>query len=159
MSPKAGAHGELCGLLAIRSALEARGDKREVVLVPESAHGTNPATAAFAGYRVENIPATERGRVDLEALKARLGPDVAGVMITNPNTCGLFEPDMIAISEAVHAAGGFVYCDGANFNAIVGRVRPGDLGIDAMHINCTRPSPPPMAAADRAPGRWCSPRR
>jgi glycine dehydrogenase subunit 2 len=135
MSPKAGAHGELCGLLCIRSALEARGDKREVVLVPESAHGTNPATAAFAGYRVENIPANAAGRVDLEALKARLGPDVAAVMITNPNTCGLFEPDMIAISEAVHAAGAFVYCDGANFNAIVGKVRPGDLGIDAMHIN------------------------
>jgi glycine dehydrogenase subunit 2 len=135
MSPKAGAHGELCGLLAIRSALEARGDAREVILVPESAHGTNPATAAFAGYRVENIPATARGRVDLDALKARLGPDVAGVMITNPNTCGLFEPDMIEISRAVHEAGGLVYCDGANFNAIVGRVRPGDLGIDAMHIN------------------------
>ena len=135
MSPKAGAHGELCGLLAIRAALEARGDAREVILVPESAHGTNPATAAFAGYRVESIPANERGRVDLEALKARLGRDVAGVMITNPNTCGLFEPDMLAISEAVHAAGGLVYCDGANFNAIVGRVRPGDLGIDAMHIN------------------------
>ncbi|HEY0446803.1 MAG TPA: aminomethyl-transferring glycine dehydrogenase subunit GcvPB [Allosphingosinicella sp.] len=135
MSPKAGAHGELCGLLAIRAALEARGDAREVILVPESAHGTNPATAAFVGYRVENIPATDRGRVDLEALKARLGPDVAAVMITNPNTCGLFEPDMIAISQAVHAAGGLVYCDGANFNAIVGRVRPGDLGIDAMHIN------------------------
>jgi len=135
MSPKAGAHGELCGLLAIRSALEARGDAREVILVPESAHGTNPATAAFAGYRVENIPATERGRVDVAALKARLGPDVAAVMITNPNTCGLFEPDMIEISKAVHEAGGLVYCDGANFNAIVGRVRPGDLGIDAMHIN------------------------
>ncbi len=135
MSPKAGAHGELCGLLCIRSALEARGDAREVILVPESAHGTNPATAAFAGYRVENIPATDRGRVDVAALKARLGPDVAGVMITNPNTCGLFEPDMIEISAAVHAVGGFVYCDGANFNAIVGRVRPGDLGIDAMHIN------------------------
>lgn len=135
MSPKAGAHGELCGLLAIRSALEARGDARAVILVPESAHGTNPATAAFAGYRVENIPATAAGRVDLAALEARLGPDVAGVMITNPNTCGLFEPDMIAISQAVHAAGGLVYCDGANFNAIVGRVRPGDLGIDAMHIN------------------------
>ena len=135
MSPKAGAHGELCGLLCIRAALEARGDAREVVLVPESAHGTNPATAAFAGYRVENIPANAAGRVDLEALKARLGPDVAAVMITNPNTCGLFEPDMIAISDAVHAAGAFVYCDGANFNAIVGKVRPGDLGIDAMHIN------------------------
>jgi glycine dehydrogenase subunit 2 len=135
MSPKAGAHGELCGLLAIRSALEARGDAREVILVPESAHGTNPATAAFAGYRVENIPATAAGRVDLDALTSRLGPDVAGVMITNPNTCGLFEPEMIAISKAVHSAGGLVYCDGANFNAIVGRVRPGDLGIDAMHIN------------------------
>jgi glycine dehydrogenase subunit 2 len=135
MSPKAGAHGELCGLLCIRAALEARGDKREVVLVPESAHGTNPATAAFAGYRVESIPATAAGRVDLNALKARLGPDVAAVMITNPNTCGLFEPDMIAISDVVHAVGGLVYCDGANFNAIVGKVRPGDLGIDAMHIN------------------------
>ena len=135
MSPKAGAHGELCGILCIRAALEARGDAREVILVPESAHGTNPATAAFAGYRVENIPANADGRVDLEALKARLGPDVAGVMITNPNTCGLFERDMKAISDAVHAAGGFVYCDGANFNAIVGKVRPGDLGVDAMHIN------------------------
>jgi glycine dehydrogenase subunit 2 len=135
MSPKAGAHGELCGLLCIRAALEARGDARQVVLVPESAHGTNPATAAFCGYRVENIPATKEGRVDLEALKARLGPDVAAVMITNPNTCGLFEPDMKAISDAVHAAGAFVYCDGANFNAIVGKVKPGDLGVDAMHIN------------------------
>ena len=135
MSPKAGAHGELCGILCIRAALEARGDARSVVLVPESAHGTNPATAAFAGYKVEDIPATAAGRVDLAALKARLGPDVAAVMITNPNTCGLFEPEMKAISDAVHAAGGFVYCDGANFNAIVGKVRPGDLGIDAMHIN------------------------
>ncbi|MCE2842640.1 MAG: aminomethyl-transferring glycine dehydrogenase subunit GcvPB [Novosphingobium sp.] len=135
MSPKAGAHGELCGILAIKAALEARGEDRRVILVPESAHGTNPATAAFAGFSVENIPATEAGRVDLAALKARLGPDVAGVMITNPNTCGLFEPDLKAISDAVHAAGGYVYCDGANFNAIVGKVRPGDLGVDAMHIN------------------------
>jgi glycine dehydrogenase subunit 2 len=135
MTPKAGAHGELCGLLCIRAALEARGDPRAVVLVPESAHGTNPATAAFAGYRVENIPATAAGRVDLAALQARLGADVAAVMITNPNTCGLFEGDLKIISDAVHAAGGFVYCDGANFNAIVGKVRPGDLGIDAMHIN------------------------
>jgi glycine dehydrogenase subunit 2 len=135
MAPKAGAHGELCGLLAIRAALEARGDARSVILVPESAHGTNPATAAFCGYAVENIPATAEGRVDLAALQARLGPDVAAVMITNPNTCGLFERDMRTISDAVHAAGALVYCDGANFNAIVGRVRPGDLGIDAMHIN------------------------
>jgi len=135
MSPKAGAHGELCGLLCIRAALDARGETRDVVLVPESAHGTNPATAAFAGFKVESIPATPAGRVDLAALKAKLGPNVAGVMITNPNTCGLFEPDMKAIADAVHAAGGYVYCDGANFNAIVGKVRPGDLGVDAMHIN------------------------
>lgn len=135
MTPKAGAHGELCGILAIKAALEARGDPRSVILVPESAHGTNPATAAFAGFSVENIPATSEGRVDFAALQARLGPDIAAVMITNPNTCGLFERDMKAISDAVHAAGGYVYCDGANFNAIVGRVRPGDLGIDAMHIN------------------------
>jgi glycine dehydrogenase subunit 2 len=135
MSPKAGAHGELCGLLAIRTALEARGDARKVVLVPESAHGTNPATAAFCGYAVETIPATKAGRVDRAALEARLGSDVAAVMITNPNTCGLFEREMVEICEAVHAAGALVYCDGANFNAIVGRVRPGDLGIDAMHIN------------------------
>ncbi|QTH20559.1 aminomethyl-transferring glycine dehydrogenase subunit GcvPB [Rhizorhabdus wittichii] len=135
MSPKAGAHGELCGLLAIRAAHDAAGSDRSVILVPESAHGTNPATAAFCGYKVENIPATADGRVDLAALTARLGPDVAGVMITNPNTCGLFERDMKRISDAVHEAGGYVYCDGANFNAIVGRVRPGDLGVDAMHIN------------------------
>jgi glycine dehydrogenase subunit 2 len=135
MSPKAGAHGELCGILCIKAALEARGEDRKVVLVPTSAHGTNPATAAFAGFAVEEIPATPEGRVDLAALTARLGPDVAAVMITNPNTCGLFERDMKAISDAVHAVGGYVYCDGANFNAIVGRVRPGDLGVDAMHIN------------------------
>ena len=136
MTPKAGAHGELCGILCIKAALEARGQgHRTVILVPESAHGTNPATAAFAGYSVEDIPATADGRVDVDALKARLGPDVAGVMITNPNTCGLFEREMRTISDAVHAAGGYVYCDGANFNAIVGRVRPGDLGVDAMHIN------------------------
>ena len=135
MSPKAGAHGELCGLMAIKAAHEASGQKRNVVLVPESAHGTNPATAALVGYTVEEVPANEKGRVDLAALKAKLGPHVAAIMLTNPNTCGLFENDMIEISQAVHAAGAYFYCDGANFNAIVGRVRPGDLGIDAMHIN------------------------
>lgn len=143
MSPKAGAHGELCGILCIKAALEKRGEgHRKVVLVPESAHGTNPATAAFAGFTVEDIPATPDGRIDTAALEARLGPDVAAVMITNPNTCGLFERDLKRISDAVHAAGGYVYCDGANFNAIVGRVRPGDLGVDAMHINLHKTSTP-----------------
>ena len=137
MSPKAGAHGELCGMMAIRAAIDARGETatRIRVLAPESAHGTNPATAVQCGFTVEGIPADETGRVDLEAFKAKLGPDVAGIMVTNPNTCGLFERDIRAIAEAVHEAGGYFYCDGANFNAIAGKVRPGDLGIDAMHIN------------------------
>ena len=135
MSPKAGAHGELCGLLAIRAAIAARGETRPRVLVPESAHGTNPATAAFAGFTVDEVPAKPDGRVDAEALKAKLGPDVAAIMLTNPNTCGLFEREIVAIAEAVHEAGAFFYCDGANFNAIMGKTRPGDLGVDAMHIN------------------------
>jgi glycine dehydrogenase subunit 2 len=135
MSPKAGAHGELCGLLAIRAAIAARGEDRKRILVPESAHGTNPATAAFAGFTVDEVPALPNGRVDSEVLKAKLGPDVAAIMLTNPNTCGLFEGEIVEIAKAVHAAGGYFYCDGANFNAIAGRVRPGDLGIDAMHIN------------------------
>lgn len=135
MSPKAGAHGELCGLMSIRAALEAKGDARSIVLAPESAHGTNPATAALCGYKVKPIPATKDGRVDLEAMKEALGPDVAAIMVTNPNTCGLFEREIIEIADAVHAVGGYFYCDGANFNAIVGKVRPGDLGVDAMHIN------------------------
>ncbi|WP_417451351.1 aminomethyl-transferring glycine dehydrogenase subunit GcvPB [Kordiimonas sp.] len=135
LSPKAGAHGELCGVMAIRAALEARGDAREVVLCPESAHGTNPATAAFCGYKVKSIPAKDNGRVDLEALKAALDDTVAAVMITNPNTCGLFENEVREIADEIHKAGAFFYCDGANFNAIVGKARPGDLGVDAMHIN------------------------
>ena len=115
--------------------LTARGDPRRRILVPESAHGTNPATAAACGYEIDPIAANPRGRVDLAALKAKLGTDVAALMLTNPNTCGLFENDMRAIADAVHKAGAYFYCDGANFNAIVGKVRPGDLGVDAMHIN------------------------
>jgi glycine dehydrogenase subunit 2 len=135
MSPAAGAHGELCGMMAIRAAHDVKGVRRDRVLVAESAHGTNPATAAACGFTVDPVPANERGRVDLAALKAKLGPDVAGVMLTNPNTCGLFETEIREIADAVHAAGAYFYCDGANFNAIVGRVRPGDLGVDVMHIN------------------------
>ncbi len=135
LSPKAGAHGELCGLLAIRAALEARGDARTTVLTPTSAHGTNPATAALAGYQVQEIAQTVDGRVDLTDLAAKLGPHVAAIMVTNPNTCGLFERDILEIAHLTHAAGAFFYGDGANFNALVGRVRPADLGVDAMHIN------------------------
>ncbi|HEY5048628.1 MAG TPA: aminomethyl-transferring glycine dehydrogenase subunit GcvPB [Rhizomicrobium sp.] len=135
MSPKAGAHGELCGLLTIRAALEARADRRTRVLVPSSAHGTNPATAALAGFTVDEVPAKNDGHVDADALEAMLGPDVAAIMLTNPNTCGLFERRIAEMAEHVHRAGAYFYCDGANFNAIAGRVRPGDLGVDAMHIN------------------------
>jgi glycine dehydrogenase subunit 2 len=103
--------------------------------VPSSAHGTNPATAALAGFTVDEVPATEDGHVDADALEAKLGPDVAAIMLTNPNTCGLFEPRIKEMADAVHKVGGYFYCDGANFNAIAGRVRPGDLGVDAMHIN------------------------
>ncbi len=136
LSPKAGAHGELCGLLTIKAAHEAKGQShRRIVLVPTSAHGTNPATAAFVGYDVAEIAQTEDGRVDLADLEAKLSTDVAAIMVTNPNTCGLFERDIIEIARLTHAVGAYFYCDGANFNAIVGRVRPGDLGVDAMHIN------------------------
>ncbi len=138
LTPKAGAHGELCGMMAIRARLDAdRMSHKRRVLVPESAHGTNPATAVQCGFTVDEIPASGDGRVNMEALREKLktGDDVAGIMLTNPNTCGLFERDIMEIADLVHAAGGYFYCDGANFNALVGRVRPGDLGVDAMHIN------------------------
>ncbi len=137
MSPKAGAHGELCGMMAIKAAIAAKGEAatRTVVLVPESAHGTNPATAALIGFTVKPVPARADGSVDPEAVRALAGPQTAAIMLTNPNTCGLFEKDIIAIAQVLHEAGAYFYCDGANFNAIVGKARPGDLGVDAMHIN------------------------
>jgi glycine dehydrogenase subunit 2 len=106
-----------------------------VVLVPDSAHGTNPATAALIGFVVKPVPAREDGWVHVEDVKKLLGPDVAAIMLTNPNTCGLFEPQVAEIAKAIHDAGAYFYCDGANFNAIVGKAKPGDLGVDAMHIN------------------------
>ncbi len=134
-TPKAGAHGELCGMMAIKAAHAASGQKRHLVLVPESAHGTNPATAALIGYEVKSIPARADGTVDVEAVKAELSSEVAALMLTNPNTCGLFERDVVEIAAAVHAAGAYFYADGANFNAILGKVKVGELGVDAMHIN------------------------
>jgi glycine dehydrogenase subunit 2 len=137
LSPKAGAHGELCGMTAIKAALEARGeaDTRRVVLVPDSAHGTNPATAASLGFTIKAVPARADGTVSAAAVREALGPEVGAMMLTNPNTCGLFEPEIVEIAAALHEAGAYLYCDGANFNAIAGKVRPGDLGVDAMHIN------------------------
>ena len=137
LSPKAGAHGELCGLMTIRAALEARGERqsRTRVLVADSAHGTNPATAALIGFKVTTVSATSDGRMDGAAFRAALDDEVAAVMLTNPNTCGLFERDCRRIADDVHEAGGYFYCDGANFNAMIGKVRPSDLGVDAMHLN------------------------
>ncbi len=158
MSPKAGAHGELCGMMAIKAALEARGEgeTRRVVLVPDSAHGTNPATAALIGYSVRSVPAGKDGIVSVDAMRSALAPDVAAVMLTNPNTCGLFEREIVGIADAVHEAGAYFYCDGANFNAIVGKTRPGDLGVDAMHINLHKTFRPRTAAVARAPVQSCS---
>ena len=136
MVPKAGAQGELCGMLAIKQALLSKKQShKNKVLVPDSAHGTNPATAAFLGFEVITIKSREDGTLDFEDFKKKLDENFAAAMITNPNTCGLFENEIIEISKLIHDAGGYLYCDGANFNALVGKVKPGDLGIDAMHIN------------------------
>lgn len=135
LQPAAGAHGELTGLLIIRAYHESRGDARRRVLVPDAAHGTNPATVAMCGYEVTQVPSDERGGVDLGALRAALDTDVAAIMLTNPNTLGLFDENILAITEAVHAVGALAYCDGANLNAILGKTRPGDMGFDALHIN------------------------
>lgn len=135
LQPAAGAHGELTGILMIRKALEARGDTRKVVLVPDSAHGTNPATAAFAGYKAVEIASAEDGTVDLESLDRMMDNTVAAVMLTVPNTLGVFEHRITEISKMVHERGGFVYLDGANLNSFVGRALPGLMGADAMHIN------------------------
>tara|TARA_B100000686_G_C16759464_1_gene957739 strand:- start:60 stop:1568 length:1509 start_codon:yes stop_codon:yes gene_type:complete len=135
LSPAAGAQGELCGLMVIRSYLEKQGDPRKTVLVADSAHGTNPATATMCGYETKSIPSNASGTLNLQALKTMLDTEVAAVMLTNPNTCGLFEGQILEISSAVHSAGALLYCDGANFNAIVGKVKPADLGIDIMHLN------------------------
>jgi glycine cleavage system P protein (glycine dehydrogenase) subunit 2 len=137
LQPAAGAHGELTGMLMARAYHRARGEgeQRTTVLVPDSAHGTNPATASMVGYTTVTIPSNERGGMDLDALRAALGPDVAALMITNPSTLGIFEDQIDQVVAAVHAAGAIAYMDGANLNAILGRFRPGDAGFDVMHFN------------------------
>jgi glycine dehydrogenase subunit 2 len=134
--PAAGAHGELTGVLMIKKYHESRGDlQRSKIIVPDSAHGTNPATAAMAGFEVVSIKSAHDGSVDLEALKAAVGPDTAGLMMTNPSTLGLFDPNVKQVAQIVHEAGGLVYYDGANLNAIMGYARPGDMGFDVVHLN------------------------
>jgi glycine dehydrogenase subunit 2 len=136
LQPAAGAHGELTGVLMIHAYHQARGQtQRTKILVPDSAHGTNPATSNMVGLQVVQVKSDGRGNIDLEALKAHCDETLAGIMLTNPNTLGLFEEHVVEVIELVHAAGGLVYGDGANLNALLGIVRPGDLGFDAVHIN------------------------
>ena len=134
--PAAGAHGELTGMLAIKRYHALRGDSRRTkVLVPDSAHGTNPATAVMCGFEVVNIPSNPAGGVDLEALRQAAGEDTAGLMLTNPNTLGIFDPNILEITRIVHEAGGLCYYDGANLNAVMGYARPADMGFDVVHLN------------------------
>ena len=136
LQPLAGAHGELTCLMLIKAYHESLGETgRKFILVPDSAHGTNPASAAACGFSVRSIATNREGNTDMEALRAALGPDVAGLMLTNPSTLGLFEPNIEEICRLVHEAGGQVFCDGANMNAMVGTTRPGDHGFDCMHLN------------------------
>jgi len=135
LQPSAGAHGELVGMMLIHACLEERGDPRRVVLIPDSAHGTNPSSAHICGYRVQEVKSNEHGTIDLEALRLAMTEEVAALMVTNPNTLGVFEWDILKICEIVHAKGGLVYMDGANMNALVGKFRPGDMGIDVIHLN------------------------
>jgi glycine dehydrogenase subunit 2 len=135
LQPSAGAQGELVGMMLIRACLEDRGDPRKIVLIPDSAHGTNPSSAHLCGYRVQEIKSNEKGTVDVEDLTRVMKEDVAALMITNPNTLGVFEADIRKICEIVHDGGGLVYMDGANMNALVGECRPGDMGVDVIHIN------------------------
>lgn len=136
LQPAAGAHGEMTGVMMIKAYHNKRGDEgRTTMLVPDSAHGTNPATANVVGYKVVEVKSDERGLVDLEDLKSKLGPHVAGLMLTNPNTLGLFEESIMDISRLVHESGGLLYYDGANLNAIMGVARPGDMGFDVVHVN------------------------
>ncbi len=136
LQPAAGAHGEWTGLMMIRAYHESRGDvKRKKVIVPDSAHGTNPASASVAGFEIVTVKSNALGNVDVEELKKVVGPDTAALMLTNPNTVGLFEKDIVEIAKIVHEAGGLVYYDGANANAILGYARPGDMGFDVVHLN------------------------
>jgi glycine dehydrogenase subunit 2 len=135
LQPSAGAHGELVGMMLIRACLEDRGDPRRIVLIPDSAHGTNPSSAHICGYRVQEVKSNPNGTIDLDALSREMTGEVAALMVANPNTLGVFEWDILKICEIVHAKGGLVYMDGANMNALLGKFRPGDMGIDVIHLN------------------------
>jgi len=162
LTPAAGAHGELAGVMTIKRAHELNGQRqRNIILVPDSAHGTNPATAVMCGYQTRTIDTKATGRVSVEAFREALmkttkdGSDIAGMMVTNPNTCGLFETDIMPIVDLLHKAGGYFYCDGANFNALVGKIRPGDFGVDVMHLNLHKTFSTPHGGGGPGSGPIC----
>ncbi|HEV8229097.1 MAG TPA: aminomethyl-transferring glycine dehydrogenase subunit GcvPB [Candidatus Limnocylindria bacterium] len=157
LQPQAGAQSEFTALLVFKAYHAERGEaaQRRRIIVPDSAHGTNPASAAMCGYQVTTVKSDARGNVDLDALKASLGPDVAGFMLTNPNTLGLFEERVREVCDAVHAVGGLVYGDGANMNALLGVARPGDLGFDCLHINVHKTFSTPHGAGGPGAGPLC----
>lgn len=163
LAPAAGAHGELAGMMTIARAHEQKGNAhKKVVLIPDSAHGTNPATAVMCGFKVRNVSTGPTGCVTVEAFKEALyaesedAAEVAGMMVTNPNTCGLFEKDIVEIAGLLHKAGGYFYCDGANFNALVGKVRPGAFGVDVMHINLHKTFSTPHGGGGPGSGPICT---
>src|SRR5437763_14630306 len=135
LQPAAGAHGEFTGLLMVRAHHESKGTARKKILIPDSAHGTNPATAAMVGYAVENLKSNSKGMVEIAALQSQMNEDVAALMLTNPNTLGIFEQEIHKVADILHAKGGLLYMDGANMNARVGKVQPGAFGVDGMHLN------------------------
>ena len=155
LQPAAGAHGELTALMMIRAYHVAAGDARKRVIIPDAGHGTNPATAAMCGYTVTQVPSDDRGGVDLAALEAALDTDVAAIMLTNPNTLGLFDENIAEITRMVHKVGALAFCDGANLNAILGKARPGDMGFDAMHINLHKTFSTPHGGGGPGSGPVC----
>jgi glycine dehydrogenase subunit 2 len=155
LQPAAGAHGELTALMCFRAYHVDHGDARTRVVIPDSAHGTNPATVAMCGYEVTTVPSDERGGVDLDVLRSVLDTDVAALMLTNPNTLGLFDQNILAITDLVHEVGGLAYCDGANLNAIMGISRPGDMGFDALHINLHKTFSTPHGGGGPGSGPVC----
>jgi len=154
LQPAAGAQGELTGILIIRACLADRGDPRRIVLIPDSAHGTNPASVTISGYQVKNLKSNARGCVDLAELESAMTEDVAGLMLTNPNTLGVFEEHIEEIARSVHAKGGLVYMDGANMNALMGVARPADFGVDVMHLNLHKTFTTPHGGGGPGPVRW-----
>jgi glycine dehydrogenase subunit 2 len=155
LQPAAGAHGELTGILLIRALLEKRGNPRKKILIPDSAHGTNPATAAIAGYAVQNIKSSSTGVLDVAALENMVDGDVAALMVTNPNTLGVFEENIIHVAEILHRKGAMLYMDGANMNALVGMARPGDFGVDVLHLNLHKTFSTPHGGGGPGAGPVC----